>query len=137
MKGNGMNGVGPGAVDLGALRRADVPQALRVAAEEEGEVKGGLRCSGCRRRVTSGLRVHAILIAFVGGQGAIKHTAETVCTDPECGRMLELLRDENAVAVEKVGYRFLDDDATRAALGLGPLPDGPAPIAPEPGPVAA
>lgn len=134
---SGLNGVGPGAVDLAALRRAEVPPKMKAEAQEEGEVRAGLRCSGCRRRVTSGLRVHAVLVAVVGGQGAISHVAETVCTDPECGRMLQLIMSDGAVAVEKVTFRFLDDDMTRAALGLDPLPDGPAPVAPEPEPVAA
>lgn len=137
---DGMNGVGPGAVDLGALRRAEVPAELRAAAEVEGEVRAGLRCGGCQRRVTSGFRVHAVLVALIGGKGAIEHRTQTCCVDPECGYLLTLLRSPHSRAVERVAYRFLDDEATRAALGLDPSPPEPAdpmPVAPEPEPVSS
>jgi hypothetical protein len=133
------NGAGGGVPDLSRIPMRDIPPDMKAAALEEGEVRAGLRCFGCRRRVESGFKVHAILVAFVGGQGAIEHVTHTVCTDPECDAFLTLLRADESVAVERVAHRFLDDEATRAALGLPPRdPDlSPEPSAPDPEPVAA
>jgi hypothetical protein len=101
--------------DLSALGAAELPPEMRAAALEEGEVQAGLRCSGCRRRVSHGFRVGSFRTAYVQGRGVIEARFEVVCTEKDCDRLAVLI-EGGAVSVEAVRRKFLDEDPALVAL---------------------
>jgi hypothetical protein len=128
MERNGPAGRRPplGAVDLSALRGGtELPPDIKAAALEEGELRAGLRCGGCRQRVSHGFEFTLIRAEYRPelASGGIKAEKRVACADPECGYAVQCV-EIGAVAMREVKYMFLDEGAAGRVLGaLGVTPE--------------
>jgi hypothetical protein len=99
------------------LSRAAVLGELSQEVQVEAEVHSGMRCGGCRRRITLGFRFvnFRAELGRRSGRGVIEKQETFACTRADCDYAMKAA--QKSVAVSKVEYAWLDDPATAAVFG--------------------
>lgn len=117
------NGPRMSVPDLGALGKpVELPEEMRKAAMVAGELRMGLRCAGCEKRVHHGFQLAVLAAGYdpQEGKGRIDAQWITVCNDPQCGFGPKLVVDGKATAMREVRHKFFDELANDEEVG----PDG-------------
>lgn len=122
--GRGRKKGGPASPTAGGVV---LPKVQEMTPEEHekakvlAEVKAGLRCDGCERRVTHAFEFTFIQFGKVDGRTFANYTQVVACSgaDGKCDHAAVMAQDERCVAMREVKQRFIDTPEMRELLGKG------------------